>query len=38
MAENIHLAREFLKQYYRKRVVPRYLLKIDLRKAYDLVN
>ncbi|XP_022872525.1 uncharacterized protein LOC111391528 [Olea europaea var. sylvestris] len=29
---------KFLRQYNRKRVVPRCLLKIDLRKAYDSVD
>ncbi|XP_022870493.1 uncharacterized protein LOC111389759 [Olea europaea var. sylvestris] len=35
--ENIHLAQELLRQYNRKRVAPRCLLKIDLSKAYDSV-
>ncbi|XP_022871917.1 uncharacterized protein LOC111391015 [Olea europaea var. sylvestris] len=32
--ENIHLANKLLRQYNRKRVAPRYLLKIDISKAY----
>ncbi|XP_022880980.1 uncharacterized protein LOC111398292 [Olea europaea var. sylvestris] len=35
--ENNHLAQELLRQYNRKRVAPRCLLKIDLSKAYDSV-
>ncbi|XP_022847501.1 uncharacterized protein LOC111370020 [Olea europaea var. sylvestris] len=38
MMENIHLARELMRQYNRKRVAPRRLLKIDSRKAYDSVS
>ncbi|XP_022880540.1 uncharacterized protein LOC111397792 [Olea europaea var. sylvestris] len=38
MTENIHLAQELMRQYNRKRVAPRCLSKIDLKKAYDLVN
>ena len=38
MTENIHLAQELLRQYNRKRVSPRCLLKIDLRKAYDSID
>ncbi|XP_022865360.1 uncharacterized protein LOC111385213 [Olea europaea var. sylvestris] len=38
MIENIHLAQELLRQYNRKRMAPRCLLKIDLRKVYDSVN
>ncbi|XP_022843314.1 uncharacterized protein LOC111366856 [Olea europaea var. sylvestris] len=38
MIENIHLAQELLRQYNRKRVAPRCLLKIDLTKAFDSVN
>ncbi|XP_022891948.1 uncharacterized protein LOC111406808 [Olea europaea var. sylvestris] len=38
MTENIQLAQELLRQYNWKRVAPRYLIKIDLRKAYDSVN
>ncbi|XP_022843079.1 uncharacterized protein LOC111366583 [Olea europaea var. sylvestris] len=36
--ENIHLAQELMRQYNRKRVAPRCLLKIDLKKAYGLVS
>lgn len=38
MIENIHLAQELMRQYNRKRVAPRCLLKIDLTKAYDSVS
>ncbi|CAA3017425.1 Hypothetical predicted protein [Olea europaea subsp. europaea] len=38
MVENIQLAQELLRQYNRKRVTPRCLLKIDLKKAYDSVS
>ncbi|XP_022865107.1 uncharacterized protein LOC111384987 [Olea europaea var. sylvestris] len=38
MTENIHLAQELLRQYNRKRVAPRRLLKIDLKKAFDSVD
>ncbi|XP_022853935.1 uncharacterized protein LOC111375367, partial [Olea europaea var. sylvestris] len=38
MMQNIHLAQELLRQYNRKRVASRCLLKIDIRKAYDLVS
>ncbi|KAK6128250.1 hypothetical protein DH2020_038009 [Rehmannia glutinosa] len=38
MTENIYLAQELLRQYNRKRISPRCLLKIDLRKAYDSVS
>jgi len=37
MSENIHLAQEILRGYNRKRISPRCVLKIDLRKAYDSV-
>lgn len=38
MIENIHLAQELIKGYNRKRVSPRCLIKVDLRKAYDSVD
>lgn len=38
MTESIHTAQELLTQYNYKRVAPRCLLKIDLRKAYDSIN
>ncbi|XP_057965498.1 uncharacterized protein LOC131156065 [Malania oleifera] len=37
MAENIHLVQELVRGYARKRVTPRCLLKVDLRKAFDTV-
>ena len=38
MIENIHLVQELLRKYNRKRVSPRCLIKVDLRKAYDSVS
>lgn len=38
ITENIHLAEELLRQYNRKWISPKCLLKIDLRKAYDSIN
>ncbi|KAL2461381.1 Uncharacterized protein Adt_44801 [Abeliophyllum distichum] len=38
MAENIDLPQELLRNYNRKLISPRCMLKIDLRKAYDSVN
>ena len=38
MIENIHLMQELLRKYNRKRVSPRCLVKVDLRKAYDSVS
>lgn len=38
ISDNIHLAEQFLRQYERKSVSPRCLLKIDIRKAYDSVD
>ncbi|GFP94737.1 transposon tx1 uncharacterized 149 kDa protein, partial [Phtheirospermum japonicum] len=39
MVENIHLAQEILRKYHRiKKVSPRCILKIDLRKAFDSVS
>lgn len=38
MMEKIHLARKLLRQYNRKRVAPKCLLKIDLRKIYESIN
>jgi len=35
MADNIHLIQELLRPYKRKRVSPRCLMKIDLKKAFD---
>jgi hypothetical protein len=35
MADNIHLIQELLRLYERKRVSPRCLMKIDLKKAFD---
>jgi len=37
MVDNIHLAQELLSKYNRKRVSPRWLAKVDIRKAYDSV-
>ncbi|XP_022858589.1 uncharacterized protein LOC111379447 [Olea europaea var. sylvestris] len=38
MMENIHLTQELMRQYNRKKIAPRYLLKIDLRKAYYSIS
>ncbi|XP_073049432.1 uncharacterized protein [Primulina eburnea] len=37
IVDNIHLAQELLRKYARKRETPRCMLKVDLRKAYDIV-
>jgi len=37
MVDNIHLVQELLRKYNRKRVSPRWLAKVDIRKAYDTV-
>ncbi|KAI5652830.1 hypothetical protein M9H77_30017 [Catharanthus roseus] len=36
--ENIHLAQELMRGYSRKRTTPKCTLKIDIRKAYDIVS
>ncbi|CAH9091992.1 unnamed protein product [Cuscuta epithymum] len=38
MSDNIFLAQELVRGYARKRVTPRCMIKIDLRKAYDTVS
>lgn len=38
MAENIFLVHELIQHYGRKRISPRAIIKIDLRKASDSVN
>ena len=38
ISDNIHMAQELLRQYGRKRISPRCLIKVDLCKAYDSVN
>lgn len=38
MVDNIHLTPELLRNYNRKRVFPRWLAKVDIRKAYDSVG
>jgi hypothetical protein len=38
IVDNILLAQELILQYKRKRVSPRCMLKIDLRKAYDTIS
>ena len=38
MINNIHLIQELIRKYSRKRISPRCMLKIDLRKAYDTVE
>ena len=38
LMENVHLAQELLRNFSRKRISPRCLIKVDLRKAFDSVN
>ncbi|XP_057953981.1 uncharacterized protein LOC131148278 [Malania oleifera] len=38
MVENIYMMQELIRGYARKRVSPRCLLKVDLRKAYDTID
>ncbi|XP_022889220.1 uncharacterized protein LOC111404680 [Olea europaea var. sylvestris] len=38
MMENVHLAQELMRQYNKKMVAPRCLLRIDLTKSYDSVS
>jgi hypothetical protein len=38
MADNINLMQELLRSYGRKRVSPRCTIKIDFRKAFDLIQ
>lgn len=38
ITDNIHLAQELLRQYTRKRISPRCMIKVDLQKAYDTVS
>ncbi|XP_057951032.1 uncharacterized protein LOC131145870 [Malania oleifera] len=38
MVENIYMMQELIRGYARKRVSPRCLIKVDLRKAYDTVD
>ena len=38
MVENIYLVQELLRKYGWKRISPRCIMKIDIRKAYDTVN
>lgn len=38
MAENIFLVQELIHHYGRKRISPRAIIKIDLRKAFDTVS
>lgn len=36
--ENIHIAQELLRKYARKRTSPRCVLKVNLQKAFDIVD
>lgn len=38
LAENVLLAQELIRQYNRKRVSPRCVIKVDIKKAYDSVS
>lgn len=38
MSDNIFLMQELIRGYSRKRVSPRCIIKIDLRKAYDTIS
>jgi hypothetical protein len=38
MIGNINLAQEFLRHYSRKKTSPRCLIKVDFRKAFDLMQ
>nr|XP_009615730.1 uncharacterized protein LOC104108414 [Nicotiana tomentosiformis] len=38
ISDNIFLAQEFVKSHTRKTIFPRCMIKIDLQKAYDLVE
>lgn len=38
IGEHIHLAQELLQKYARKRISPRCMIKVDLRKAFDMVD
>jgi hypothetical protein len=38
MTDNINLMQELLRQYRRKCVSPRCIIKIDFRKAFDYVQ
>jgi hypothetical protein len=38
MSDNIYLVQELVRKYCRKRISPRCMIKIDLLKAYDLVE
>ena len=38
MVENIYMVQELLRKYSWKRISPRCIMKMDLRKAYDTIN
>ncbi|CAH9104768.1 unnamed protein product, partial [Cuscuta epithymum] len=38
MFDNIFLAQELVRGYNRKRISPRYMIMVDLRKAYDTIS
>lgn len=38
MADSVFLVQELIRRYSRKRVSPRAIIKIDLRKAFDTVD
>ncbi|XP_031121028.1 uncharacterized protein LOC116024277 [Ipomoea triloba] len=38
MSDNIFLAQELIRGYSRKRISPRCMIKVDLKKAYDTID
>lgn len=38
MVDNIHLTKKLLRQYSRKHISPCCMVKVGLRKAYDLIS
>lgn len=38
IGDNINLTQELLRKYVGKRILPRCMIKVDLKKAFDMVN
>lgn len=38
ISDNILLSHELIKGYSKKHISPRYMMKVDLQKAYDSIN